>query len=204
MRREVWIDDAIGNVTIVLSDGYEVKAIYWCDEDYETEIVERFKELDADPMAYFGWKSGYNTYTVWRASEIDKLDKYDEDGEEVDLKEHPWTLHELFEHMTDWSHRLNPLHIVAIDSNGDERDEATFYGIDHAEEFAEGLVERSGDNVEIRQYDDDGNYEVIECKKPLQLTGRRIRIVFEDGKSKDIYGEITLAEEGRIHITAEN
>lgn len=48
MRREVWIDDAIGNVTIVLSDGDEVKAIYWCDEDYETEIVERFKELVAE------------------------------------------------------------------------------------------------------------------------------------------------------------
>ena len=209
MRREVWIDDAIGNVTIVLSDGDEVKAIYWCDEDYETEIVERFKELDADPMAYFGWKSGYNNYTVWRASEIDHLDKYDEDGEEVDLKEHPWTLHELFEHMTDWSHKLNPLYVVAIDENGDETTAGRFYSEDNAKKFADGFSKAWKWGIEIRQYDkdiEDDNWDgcldhtTIDWTRPLNIDGKKVRIVFDDGETADIFGEVTFAEENRIHI----
>lgn len=34
----------------------------------------------------------------------------------------------------------------------------------------------------------------------LKLDCRKVRIVFEDGKTEDIHGEITMAEENRIHI----
>ena len=37
----------------------------------------------------------------------------------------------------------------------------------------------------------------------LKLDGRKVRIVFEDGKTEDILGEITMAEENRIHIVTD-
>lgn len=209
MRKEVRMDVGTGCVTLSLFDGDEVKAIYWCGEDYEAEIAERFKELDADPMAYFGWKSGYNTYTVWRASEIDKLDKYDEDGEEVDLKEHPWTLRELYQWTADWSEVLLPYYVVAIDENGDETTAGRYYIEDNAKKFADGFSKAWKWGIEIRQYDEDIedddwdgclDHTTIDWTRPLNIDGKKVRIVFDDGETADIFGEITFAEENRIHI----
>ena len=213
MRKEVWMDDYTGNVTLVLFDfkgtKEEIKAIYYCDENYEAELMERFNELDADPMAYFGWKSGYNQYTVWRASEVDRLDKYDEEGEEVDLEEHPWTLEELYKWMTDCSMLQKPYYVYAIDRFGDERTVGKFYIEENAKGFARGFALAWKGEIEIRQYDNDiedddwdgcMDHETIEWKEPPRLDGRNVRIVFDDGETADILGEITLAENGRIHI----
>ena len=37
-----------------------------------------------------------------------------------------------------------------------------------------------------------------------ELEGKKVRIVFEDGTTADITGEIVLAEDNRIHICVEN
>lgn len=213
MRKEVWMDGETGVVTLVLFDGDEIKAIYWCDDDYEPEIAKRLNELKDDPMAYFGWKSGYNNYTVWRASEWDKIDKYDEDGNEVDLKEHPWTLQDFYEDMKPCSYILRPYYVYAIAHTGDDIVVGTFYEEENAKKFARGFAEAWKGEVEIRQYENDIededwdgclDHETIEWKEPLRLDGRKVRIVFEDGKTDDIFGEITFTEEDRIHIVREN
>lgn len=56
-----------------------------------------------------------------------------------------------------------------------------------------------------------GNYSVCEVedalnslKQETELEGKRVRIVFEDGTTADITGEIVLAEDNRIHICVEN
>ena len=56
-----------------------------------------------------------------------------------------------------------------------------------------------------------GNYSVGEVedalnslKQETELEGKRVRIVFEDGTTADITGEIVLAEDNRIHICVEN
>lgn len=56
-----------------------------------------------------------------------------------------------------------------------------------------------------------GNYLVCEVedalnslKQETELEGKRVRIVFEDGTTADITGEIVLAEDNRIHICVEN
>ena len=59
-----------------------------------------------------------------------------------------------------------------------------------------------------------GNYSLGEIEDALdslkqeteiegELEGKKVRIVFEDGSIADIIGEITLAEDGRIHILRE-
>lgn len=52
-----------------------------------------------------------------------------------------------------------------------------------------------------------GNYSVGEVEDALnslkietELEGKKVRIVFEDGTTADITGEIVLAEDNRIHI----
>ena len=56
-----------------------------------------------------------------------------------------------------------------------------------------------------------GNYSVGEVEDALnslkletELEGKRVRIIFEDGTTADITGEIVLAEDNRIHICVEN
>ena len=77
----------------------------------------------------------------------------------------------------------------------------------------EGYFSGGHDAVQFDVLDDDGNKtsdywvdrdSVIAANDPIQLDGRKVRIVFEDGKTEDIFGEITFAEEDRIHIVREN
>lgn len=60
-----------------------------------------------------------------------------------------------------------------------------------------------------------GNYSLGEIEDALdslkqeteieeELEGKKVRIVFEDGTTADITGEIVLAEDNRIHICVEN
>lgn len=210
MRKEAWMAEATGEVTLVLFNEHDIVAIYYCEsDDYEAEIKARLKELKADENAYLGWESGYNKNTVWKASEVDQIDKYDEDGNEIDLAEQPWTLEELYEDMTACSFFLYPYY-VAVTADGEDKNVGEFYKLENAEAFARELDKKGIAEIEIRQYacdieepDWDGcmDHDSFEWKEPVKLEGRKVRIVFEDGEVADITGIITLAEENRIHIS---
>lgn len=214
MRREVWIHEMVGYATLILFENDEPVALYWCEsDDYEAELNERFAELKADPKAYLRWESGYNNDTIWKASEVDCIDKYDEEGEEVDLQEHPWTLKELCEADMRDSCQMNPLHVVKIHPSGDEETARIFYEEENAKKFARTLAETFDGKVEIRAYDHDVDdddwdgcmdHKTIPYELPPRLDGRKVRIVFEGGEIADIFGEITFAEENRIHIVRES
>lgn len=209
MKRELWESDYTDLTSLVLIEDDQVVAIYYCDDDYEKEVEDRLGELEADPMAYLGWKSGYNKYTVWRASEEDRIDKYDEDGNEVDLKEHPWTLQELYDDIIENSVLLRPFYVCNITDDG-VKNVRGFYNLDKAKNLAREMSQRANGIVEVRQYEDsldddkwDGftDYATFDWKEPVHLDGRKVKIIFvEDGEIAEIDGVIVLAEEDRIHI----
>ena len=202
--------EATGVITLVVFDGYDIMAIYYCcdTDNYEAEIKDRLKELEADEAAYLRWEYCYNKSNVWMASEVDKIDKYDEDGNEIDLEEHPWTLQELYEDMTNYSFFLYPYY-VTVTAKGKERNVGEFYKLENAVSFARELDRKGIRGIDVRQYAHDieepnwdgcTEHDSFEWKEPIRLDGRKVRIVFDDGEVEDIFGEITFAEENRIHI----
>lgn len=65
------------------------------------------------------------------------------------------------------------------------------------------------DNIPVGNYSLGEIEDVLDSLKQEtelegELEGKKVRIVFEDGTTADITGEIVLAEDNRIHICVEN
>lgn len=213
MRREVWEDQATGSVTMALFNGDEVIALYYAgnaDDDFYGEIREKVAELKKNDRAYENWFACYHKGNVEKASTVDNIEKYDEGGEPIDLKEHPWTLQELYEWATDYSVLLNPYYVVT-NCHGDEVTSLPFFTLEEAVGKARELHRYFPTmSIEVRQYeadieDDDWDgcmdHETFEWEEPVRLDGHKVRIVFDNGGIADITGVITLVDEDRIHIT---
>lgn len=109
MRLEVFENYHYGMELAVFS-GSDVVAILYTFE--ENDINNAINELKENNMAYLGWNDYcYHTENVVEATIEDKLEKYDDDGNPVDITEHPWTLQELYDDLWEYSELIKEVYI---------------------------------------------------------------------------------------------
>lgn len=95
MRVEVYENFDTG-VDLVVFNGSDVVAIYYADEI--GDVMEKIDILaNKDDKAYLEWDYCYHTDNVAEATVTDNVEKCDEDGNPVDITEHPWTMEELYD-----------------------------------------------------------------------------------------------------------
>ena len=100
MRLEIF-EDFHDGMELAVFDGTDVVAIlYTFDRNEIDEVVE---ELKGNRTAYFGWNHCYNTENVVESTIADGIEKYDEDGNAIDITENPWTLQELYDDLRNYS-----------------------------------------------------------------------------------------------------
>lgn len=93
------------------------------------------------------------------------------------------------------------------DENSDEMWQNEHLVEEHCGDEAMGILRQAMKYIIDNQ--PTGNYAVGEIEDNLLslenelIEGKKVKIVFEDGSFADITGEITLAEDGRIHILRE-
>jgi len=105
MRLEVFENYHYGMELAVFS-GSDVVAILYTFE--ENDINNAINELAENNMAYLGWNDYcYHTENVVEAT----IEKYDDDGNPVDITEHPWTLQELYDDLWEYSELIKEVYI---------------------------------------------------------------------------------------------
>lgn len=107
MRLEIF-EDFHDGMELAIFDGRDVVAILYTFD--RNEIDEAVESLKRNPAAYLGW----NCYTAENVAELtisDGIEKYDDDGNQIDITENPWTLQELYEDLRNYSERKEELTI---------------------------------------------------------------------------------------------
>ena len=99
MRLEIF-EDFHDGMELAVFDGTDVVAILYTFD--RNEIDEAVESLKRNPAAYLGW----DCYTAENVAELtiaDGIEKYDDDGNQIDITENPWTLQELYEDLRNYS-----------------------------------------------------------------------------------------------------
>lgn len=108
MRLEIF-EDFHDGMELAVFDGTDVVAILYTFD--RNEIDRAVEELRGNRTAYFGWNHCYNTENVAERTIADGIEKYDEEGNAIDITENPWTLQELYEDLRNYSERKEELTI---------------------------------------------------------------------------------------------
>jgi len=156
MRTEVYENAISGEMEMeIFNDDNELVAACALVESLE-DAQNMDTALENDPTAYLTWDC-YHAGNIEKASE-DNIEKYDEDGNPVDLKEHPWTLQELHEDVVGNSWLIKPYYVFET-SRYAEYEEGHFYKLEDSVRHARLLWSKLTDHdkalttIDIRQFE---------------------------------------------------
>ena len=88
---KLWEEEGRGYFALVILKDNDVVGI--CDVRSAFEAGEKVAEMKKNRDAYKGWVSCLREDNVADCT----MDKYDDNGDPVDVSKHPWTLEELYE-----------------------------------------------------------------------------------------------------------
>ena len=100
MRLEIFEDEFDG-IDLVVFEGTDVVAILYTFD--WNEVDRAVEELKGNRKAYLGWNQCYTAENVAELTIADGIEKYDDDGNQIDITENPWTLQELYEDLRNYS-----------------------------------------------------------------------------------------------------
>lgn len=221
MRIELYDEATQGGLALaVFDEGDELVAVDMLVGSVNEAMVKE-AQLNSDPNAYIYWDGCYHAGNIEKTID-DNIEKYDEDGNLLDLKEHPWTLQELYDEIVESSVFVKPYYVVVVaDSHGEDYAEYICdksYLLDDAIQSARKLWSGCGNRrnlVYVRQYDYDIEgvndweyypYESFNWKEDAngnmasELEGKTVTITYGN---ISINGYVVLVEDGVMHINFE-